>query len=285
MMNYAVVLNDGHFTCLKQEAESWRLEQLNGEESLICSREEQLREALNELVTRLAYKPSDHLIVLYSVSSRAMLSSLLERVDSQRLMLLPLEAWLDVARQCDPVLLLPELYYRHLLPLLCQQIFLHPRNVKARQLQAVSDQGAALLEQLHSEQQENLALKEELNNLRKTMQQQANEFKKYQQEQPVLINRTDPLDVHAVAQFMPLFFPHFWQRVSASDFALLQGELDVPVVSSPYPEPDRAILVMKKREFLRQKHHHQQQIRAMVLRFVDIGSFSLRPEAEPLMEL
>lgn len=284
MMNYAVVLNDGYFTCLKQDEENWRLEQLNGEESLVCSREEQLLEALSELGARLNYTPPDYLIVLYSVSSRWMLASLLERLGSQQVILLPLEAWLDATRQCEPALLLSEVYYRHLLPLLCQQVFLHPRNIKLRQLQEVSNQDTALVKQLHSEQQENLALREELNRLHMTMQQQANDFEKYRQEQPALLNRTDPLDVHAVAQFMPLFFPHFWQRVSASDFALLLGTLDVPMVGSPYPEPDRTILVMKKRDFLQQKYHHQQQIRAMVLRFVDTGSFSLRPEAELLMD-
>ena len=283
MMNYAIVLNEGHFTCLKENSGSWRLEPINGEESLVCSREEHLQDAAHELQTRLEYKPAQYVIILYSASFRTILHSLTKLLDIQQLIVLPLEQWLLNSGQSGQTLPLSERYSRHILPLICQQLSVQEATIKTLQLQAAAGESKALEEQLQSEQQENLALRAELKEIRKRMQQQSDDFKKYLQEQPSLPNHLDSLDTHTVAQFMPLFFLHFWQKVSASDFAMLMGTLDVPVINSPYPEPDRGILVMKKREFLQHKLHHQQQIRSMVLRFLAIGYFSLRPEAEPLM--
>ena len=278
-MNYAVVLNQHHFVCLKEEGEVWRLEPINREERLPCTSETALRDIIDEFQARLDYQPPRHIIVLYDGLFAPLLTTLVSKLQSYPLLVLPLSMWVSNAGAELPW---TERYCRHLLPGVCQQLFSQQSASKTRPLQEMLDEHEALMRQLHSEQQENLALQAALKESQQRLQTQTEALNDAQQ-QVQWVSRDDGLDAEAVAQFMPLFFPHFWQRVSVSDFALLLGSLTLPDIKSPYPEPERSTLVMKKRGFMQLRMHHQQQIRALVQRFMETGSFPLRPEAESLM--
>lgn len=284
MEPYALFLDRQRLTCFIRLSERWEIFPLKGEESLDCADPAQLAEALEALKERQQWQPADQMLVLYQAQYQPWLPPLLAAMPDVPVMILPLASWLASATACDPLAKAPELYERHLLPLLWNQLARHDAPVKKHQLEVSSRTDEALVQQLQQEQQENLALREALGTaLQHARQQQAswnNERARYEASQ----GHIEDLDMAAVAQFMPLFFAHFWQKVSPGDMAMLLGSLTLPEISSPWPEPNKSALAIKKRAFQQSRTRHQQQIKAIVRQFVEVGYLTVRPEMEPLLD-
>lgn len=284
MSHYAIFLNLQRFSCFQHTQENWEIFPLKGEENLECAQPDQLAEALSELTAHLEWYQPEQIVVLYQAEYQPWLPQLLDAVANFPVMVLPLAPWLASAAACDPLSKLPELICRHLLPLLWKQVVNHDAPVKSHQLEAASRTQEALMQQLQQEQQENLALQDALKTCQQSLQQQQSNWNKERARYEANLLRSDDLDAAAIAQFMPLFFAHFWQKVSPSDMAMLLGSLTLPCISSPWPEPSKTLLAMKKRSFQQSQFRHQQQIKAMARKFIEVGYLTVRPEMEPLLE-
>lgn len=284
MKHYAIFLDQQRFSCFYLAQEGWEAYRLKGEESLECAQPDQLAEALSELTGHLEWKSPEQIVVLYQAAYQPWLPQLLDAVANIPVMVLPLAPWLASAAACDPLSKTPELICRHLLPLLWKQLVNHDATVKSHQLESASQTQEALIQQLQQEQQENLALQDALKTCQQSLQQQQASWNKERAHYEANLLRIDDLDDAAIAQFMPLFFAHFWQKVSPSDMAMLLGSLTLPGISSPWPEPNKSALAMKKRSFQQSQFRHQQQIKAMARKFVEVGYLTVRPEMEPLLE-
>jgi hypothetical protein len=55
--------------------------------------------------------------------------------------------------------------------------------------------------------------------------------------------------VETLVRFMPLFFRQFWEKFSPVDMAYVLRVPEVPVVPSPFPEPNGAALATMRRQF------------------------------------
>lgn len=284
MSHYAIILDQQRFSCFYHTPQGWEVYPLKGEESLECAQPAQLAEALRELNEHLVWSPAEQIVVLYQAPYQPWLPPLLDAVANSPVMVLPLAPWLASAAACDPLSKTPELFCRHLLPLLWKQLVEHDAPVKSHQLEAASRTQETLVQQLQQEQQENLALQEALKTCQQSLQQQQANWNKERAHYEANLLRTDDLTDAAIAQFMPLFFAHFWQKVSPSDMAMLLGSLTLPAISSPWPEPNKSALAIKKRSFQQSPFRHQQQIKAMARKFVEVGYLTVRPEMEPLLE-
>ncbi|WP_439212769.1 hypothetical protein [Duffyella gerundensis] len=284
MSHYAIFLDQQRFSCFYHAQAGWEVYPLKGEVSLECAQPDQLTEALSELTERLEWCQPEQIVVLYQAAYRPWLPQLLDAIANTSVMVLPLAPWLASVAACDSLSKTPELIYRHLLPLLWKQLVDHDAPVESHQLESASRTQAALMQQLQQEQQENLALQDALNTCQQSLQQQLSSWNKERAHYEANLLRTDDLDDAAIAQFMPLFFAHFWQKVSPNDMAMLLGNLTLPNISSPWPEPNRSALAIKKRSFQQSQFRHQQQIKAMVRKFVEVGYLTVRPEMEPLLE-
>ncbi|NBC99191.1 hypothetical protein GV764_09195 [Atlantibacter hermannii] len=284
MSHYAIILDQQRFSCFYHTPQGWEVYPLKGEESLECAQPAQLAEALRELNEHLVWSPAEQIVVLYQAPYQPWLPPLLDAVANSPVMVLPLAPWLACAAACDPLSKTPELFCRHLLPLLWKQLVEHDAPVKSHQLEAASRTQETLVQQLQQEQQENLALQEALKTCQQSLQQQQANWNKERAHYEANLLRTDDLTDAAIAQFMPLFFAHFWQKVSPSDMAMLLGSLTLPAISSPWPEPNKSALAIKKRSFQQSPFRHQQQIKAMARKFVEVGYLTVRPEMEPLLE-
>ncbi|MEX5412396.1 hypothetical protein [Atlantibacter hermannii] len=284
MSHYAIILDQQRFSCFYHAPQGWEVYPLKGEESLECAQPAQLAEALRELNEHLVWSPAEQIVVLYQAPYQPWLPPLLDAVANSPVMVLPLAPWLASAAACDPLSKTPELFCRHLLPLLWKQLVEHDAPVKSHQLEAASRTQETLVQQLQQEQQENLALQEALKTCQQSLQQQQANWNKERAHYEANLLRTDDLTDAAIAQFMPLFFAHFWQKVSPSDMAMLLGSLTLPAISSPWPEPNKSALAIKKRSFQQSPFRHQQQIKAMARKFVEVGYLTVRPEMEPLLE-
>ncbi|MDF2783954.1 MAG: Uncharacterized protein K0S95_489 [Pantoea eucrina] len=284
MSHYAIFLDQQRFSCFYHVQAGWEVYPLKGEESLECAQQDQLAEALSELIGRLEWCQPEQIMVIYQAAYQPWLPQLLDAIANIPVMVLPLAPWLAIAAACDPFSKAPELICRHLLPMLWKQLVNHEALVKSHQLESASRTQEALMQQLQQEQQENLALQDALNTCQHSLQQQLSSWNKERAHYEANLLRTDDLDDAAIAQFMPLFFGHFWQKVSPNDMAMLLGSLTLPDISSPWPEPNRSALAIKKRSFQQSPFRHQQQIKAMVRKFVEVGYMTVRPEMELLLE-
>ncbi len=284
MSHYAIFLEQQRFSCFCRTPDGWAVYPLKGEESLDCAQPAQLADALGELTERLEWSPAEQIVVLYQPQYQPWLPQLLDAVANIPVMVLPLGPWLASAAACAPLSKAPEQICHHLLPLLWKQLMNHDGSVKSHQLEAASRTQEALVQQLQQEQQENLALKEALKTCQQNLEQQQASWNKARAHYEANLLHADELDEAAIAQFMPLFFAHFWQKVSPSDMAMLLGSLTLPGISSPWPEPNKSALAIKKRSFQQSPFRHRQQIKAMARKFVEVGYLTVRPEMEPLLE-
>lgn len=284
MSHYAIFLDQQRFSCFRHTQAGWEVYLLKGEESLECTQPDQLAEALSELTGHLEWCTPEQIMVLYQATYQSWLPQLLDALANTPVMVLPLAPWLVSAEACDPLGKMPELICRNLLPLLWKQLINHDVSVKSHQLELASQSQEAQMQLLKQAQKDNLALRDALNTCQLNLQQQQSNWNKERAHYEASLLRTDDLDDAAIAQFMPLFFAHFWQKVSPNDMAMLMGSLTLPDISSPWPEPNRSALAIKKRSFQQSPFRHQQQIKAMVRKFVEVGYLTVRQEMEPLLE-
>ncbi len=80
-----------------------------------------------------------------------------------------------------------------------------------------------------------------------------NEVHRLQQENRQLreeLARVQKPSIQQLLVFLPLIYRNFWGTVRPHDLALLAGELDVPQIPSPCPEPGSETLSRLRREFL-----------------------------------
>lgn len=276
--DYAIIVNAGRFACFRRQQAGWISETLKGEDFLPCATSAQLTQACAELTGRLAYHPAAQLFILYQQDLLPGLADVIHAFADQPVTLLPLQPWLERARSRDPGTPDSALYARYLLPSVSELFTQGPHR------DAASDDLTQLAQQFAQEQKENLALQAELEACQQRHNAQADAWKQERAQYEASMSHVGELDQAAIAQFMPLFFAHFWQKVSPTDMAMLLGSLTVPEVRSPWPEPDRSALAIKRRDFHQLRHRHQQQIKAMARKFIDVGYLSVRPDAEPLLD-
>jgi len=60
----------------------------------------------------------------------------------------------------------------------------------------------------------------------------------------------EPPPVDTLVRFMPLFFRHFWEKISPADMAHVLRVPELPAIASPFPEPGGAALAAMRRQFL-----------------------------------
>lgn len=282
--DYAIILDAQRFTCFYRQHDDWLNEPLKGEAFLECATSQQLTQACTELADRLAYASVGQLFILYHSDVQVWLPDVITTFSRQPFSIMPLQPWLTRARAMAPGNADSALYERHLLPLLCRQLNSVESAVKTLQREEASDDRLLLARQLEQEQKENLALLAELEASRQAHNEAATAWKQERAQLEGHLSSVSDLDQAAIAQFMPLFFAHFWQKVSPADMAMLLGSLTLPDVRSPWPEPDKSALAIKRRDFNQLRHRHQQQIKSLARKFIDVGYLSVRPDAEHLLD-
>ena len=112
---------------------------------------------------------------------------------------------------------------------------------------------------------------EELSKLKIKTKQLENEISTYSER-----------DMEFLISFMPVLYEGFWDSISPSDFALINGKVTVPVVKSPYLEPSKNTISSLKRKF--KKLDKLDQIKIFEL-CKDIPTTTImRKEMRPLYE-
>lgn len=68
-------------------------------------------------------------------------------------------------------------------------------------------------------------------------------------------------DLDQLLIFLPIIYRNFWNKVKPSDLALISGNLKVPEVASPFPEPDAHTLLTMKQRLQKLPQENREQLR------------------------
>lgn len=242
---YALILTQDKAVCCKQVSSLWQVEKIDGEQwhSLNeLSGSDGLLQSLNERINSQDMLAGIELHVLCSETTYSQLSKLttaLQELQCTGWQLFHLEPLLDRAKAASTDGNINDLAWlcQCLLPLTTSSFREHKELEQEYQQQRQGKE-----QDIESLNVEIKRLRLETHDLKASM---------------AAIQKPD---TEQLLTYLPIIFENFWSGISPDDFALLAGELGVPQIPSPYPEPSGEIVRIMKKRFLRLPENERQRI-------------------------
>ena len=242
---YALVVTKNRVVCCKQVSSLWQVEKVEGEEWHPLNDfygPENLLQSLNERINSEDLLAETELHILCSETAYSQLNKLAVVLNELKCIgwqLFHLEPLLDRAKAASGSENRDDLNWlcQHLLPLATSSFREHKELEQEMQ-------------QHREEREQDIdALNSEIKRLRLETHDLKSNMAAVQKP-----------DIEQLLTYLPIIFENFWSGISPDDFALLAGELGVPEILSPYPEPSSGTVRIMKKRFIMLSENDQQKI-------------------------